>query len=159
MQAADTPPSFDTQRAVENLQAGGLSSAQAVAITRTLVDATANLATKADLAALRSGWQADLARVQSELQADFGGLRSELRVDLGGVQSSLQTQVDNLKESVDENRELFGQTRDSLVEVREEIGRIRIEIAKSQASTVRMMLFMSFGIIGAVVGFLRILPQ
>ena len=148
MQAADTPPPFDTQRAVEHLQAGGLSSVQAVAITRTLVDATVNLATKADLAAVRSGLQADLAAVRSGLQTE-----------IVGVQSGLQTRIDNLKQSVDENREVIGQTRDSLLEVREEIGRIRVEIAKSQASTVRMMLFMSFGIIGAVVGLLRILPQ
>jgi peptidoglycan hydrolase CwlO-like protein len=144
MQAADTPPPFDTQRSVENLQASGLSSVQAVAITRTLVDATANLVTKADLAALRSGLQTDLASVQSGLQTEIAGV---------------QTEIDNLKQSVDENRKLIGQTRDSVVEVREEIGRIRVEFAQSHASTVRMMLFMSFGIIGAVVGLLRILPR
>lgn len=134
MQAADTIPPFDTQRAVEHLQAGGLSSGQAVAITRTLVDATANLATKADLAALG-------ARLQTEI-------------------TGVKTEIDDLKQSVDENRKLIGQTRDSVVEVREEIGRIRIEITQSHASTVRMMLFMSFGIIGAIVGLLRwVLPQ
>lgn len=47
----DPAPPFDTQRAVENLQAGGFSGAQAAALARTLVDATANLVTKADLKA------------------------------------------------------------------------------------------------------------
>ena len=67
MQAADTPPPFDTQRAVEHLQAGGLSNGQAVAITRTLVDATANLVTKADLAALGARLQTEIIGVQTEI--------------------------------------------------------------------------------------------
>jgi hypothetical protein len=129
----DTSPPFDTQSAVEHLQAGGLSSAQAVAITRTLVDATANLVTKADLAA-----------VESRLQAGID--------DLKGTIDDLKGTVDDLKGSDRESRASIGG-------LREAIGEVRAEIARSQAATVRMMLFMSFGIIGAVAGLLRILPQ
>lgn len=126
MRVPDTSPPFDTQSAVEHLQAGGLSSAHAVAITRTLVDATANLATKADLAA---------------------------------VESRLQAGIDDLKGAVDDLKGSDRESRDSIGELREAIGEVRAEIARSQAATVRMMLFMAFGIIGAVVGLLRVLPQ
>ena len=126
MRVPDTSPPFDTQSAVEHLQAGGLSSAQAVAITRTLVDATANLATKVDLAA---------------------------------VESRLQAGIDDLKGAVGDLKGSDRESRDSIGGLREAIGEVRAEIARSQAATVRMMLFMSFGIIGAVVGLLRVLPQ
>ena len=67
----DPAPPFDTQRAVENLQAGGFSGAQAAALTRTLVDATANLVTKADLKAGLDELRApirDLQRSHSEMK-------------------------------------------------------------------------------------------
>ena len=120
MRISDAPPPFDTQQAVEHLQAGGLSSVQAVAITRTLVGATANLCTKADLTA---------------------------------AQSALQAGIDDLKES-------DGRITDSIIELRKAINEVRVAVAQSQTSTVRMMLFTSFGIIGAVVALLRwVLPQ
>jgi len=116
MPTPDTSPPFDTQRAVEHLQAGGLTSAQAVAITRTLVDATVNLATRADVVALR----ADVVTVQAGID--------ELKASNG-----------RLKDVIDD---------------------VRLTVAQSQATTMRMMMLMSFGIIGAVVGLLRwILPQ
>ena len=114
MRVPDTSPPFDTQSAVEHLQAGGLSNAQAVAITRTLVDATANLATKADLAA-----------VESQLQAGIDDLK-------GAVDDLLKGAVDDLKGSDKESR-------DSIGGLREAIGEVRAEIARSQAVTVRMM--------------------
>ena len=40
------------------------------------------------------------------------------------------------------------------------IDEVRLTVAQSQAATMRMMMLMSFGIIGAVVGLLRwVLPQ
>ena len=116
MRVPDTSSPFDTQQAVDHLQAGGLTSAQAVAITRTLVDATVNLATRADVVAVR----ADVVAVQAGID--------ELKASNG-----------RLKDVIDE---------------------VRLTVAQSQANTMRMMMLMSFGIIGAVVGLLRwVLPQ
>lgn len=123
----DPAPPFDTQRAVENLQAGGFSGAQAAALTRTLVDATANLVTKADL------------------KAGLDELRAPIR-DLQRSHSEMKESIREMKRSTDG----FGEALNS----------IRVEIARAQAGMARMMLFVAFGIIGAVVTILRwVLPQ
>lgn len=130
----DPAPPFDTQRAVENLQAGGFSGAQAAALTRTLVDATANLVTKADLKA---------------------GL-DELGVSIADLRRS----DSEMKESIREMKESIRETKRSTDGFGEALGRIRVEIAQAQAAMTRMMLFVAFGVIGAVVTILRwVLPQ
>jgi chromosome segregation ATPase len=151
MQASVTPPSFDTQRAVEHLQASGFSSVQAVAITRTLVDTTANLATKADLAAVQAGIDhlkesvATLAAADGEIKGSVVEVREE---------------VSQVRQEVGQVRQEVGQVREAIGHVKEAIGQVRIAVAQSQVSLMRMMLFVSFGIIGAIVGLLRwVLPQ
>ena len=138
----DPAPPFDTQRAVENLQAGGFSGAQAAALTRTLVDATANLVTKADL---KAGLD--------ELKGLIRGLQQ-------GPIKDLQRSDSATKESIREMKESIREMKESINGLGEALGGIRVEIARAQAGMARMMLFVAFGIIGAVVTILRwVLPQ
>ena len=85
----DPVPPFDTQRAVENLQAGGFSGAQAAALTRTLVDATANLVTKADL---RAGLD--------ELKGSIRDLQQGSIRDLQRSDSTTKESIREMKESI-----------------------------------------------------------
>ena len=149
-------PPFDTQRAVENLKAGGFSGAQAAALTRTLVDATANLVTKADL---KAGLD--------ELKGLIRGLQQGPIRDLQRSDSEMKESIREMKESIREMkgsiREMKGSTREmkeSISGFGEALGGIRVEIARAQAAMTRMMLFVAFGVIGAVVTILRwVLPQ
>ena len=145
----DPAPPFDTQRAVENLQAGGFSGAQAAALARTLVDATANLVTKADL---KAGLD--------ELKGSIRDLQQGSIRDLQRSHSATKESIREMKESIREMKESIGESKRSNDGFGEALGGIRVEIAQAQAGMARMMLFGAFGIIGAVVTILRwVLPQ
>ena len=145
----DPAPPFDTQRAVENLQAGGFSGAQAAALARTLVDATANLVTKADL---KAGLD--------ELKGLIRGLQQGSIRDLQRSDSATKESIREMKESIREMKESIREMKESINGLGEALGGIRVEIARAQAGMARMMLFVAFGVIGAVVAILRwVLPQ
>ena len=145
----DPAPPFDTQRAVENLQAGGFRDAQAAALARTLVDATANLVTKADLKAGLDELRGSIRDLQQ------GPIRDLQRSD-GATKASIR----EMKESIREMKGSIREVKESINGLGEALGGIRVEIAQAQAATARMMLLMAFGIIGAVVTILRwVLPQ
>ena len=145
----DPAPPFDTQRAVENLQAGGFSGAQAAALTRTLVDATANLVTKADL---KAGLD--------ELKGLIRGLQQGPIRDLQRSDSATKESIREMKESIRQMKGSIREMKESINGLGEALGGIRVEIARAQAGMARMMLFGAFGIIGAVVAILRwVLPQ
>ena len=145
----DPAPPFDTQRAVENLQAGGFSGAQAAALTRTLADATANLVTKADL---KAGLD--------ELKGSIRGLQQGSIRDLQRSHSATKESIREMKESIREMKGSIREMKESINGLGEALGGIRVEIARAQAGMARMMLFVAFGIIGAVVTILRwVLPQ
>ena len=137
----DPAPPFDTQRAVENLRAGGFSGAQAAALARTLVDATANLVTKADL------------------KAGLDELRGSIR-DLQRSDGAMKESIREMKESIREMKESIGGIKRSTDRLGEALNGVGVEIARAQAGMARMVLFVAFGIIGAVVTILRwVLPQ
>ena len=145
----DPAPPFDTQRAVEHLQAGGFSGAQAAALTRTLVDATANLVTKADL---KAGLD--------ELKGLIRGLQQGSIRDLQRSDSATKESIREMKESIREMKESIREMKESINGLGEALGGIRVEIARAQAGMARMMLFVAFGVLGAVVAILRwVLPQ
>ena len=78
---------FDTLSAAKALQAAGFDQAQAEAVASAIRSGQGELATKADVAALRG----ELAGLRSGLdgqQADLGGLRADyagLRAEVGAI--------------------------------------------------------------------------
>jgi len=73
---------FDTLKFVERLEAGGFTHAQAKAAAEAFADATGQeLATKADLAAVRADLKAEAAVIRSELRE----LELRMTIKLGGL--------------------------------------------------------------------------
>ncbi len=73
---------FDTLKFVERLEAGGFTSAQAKAAAQAFAEATSQeLASKADIAVLRSEMQS----LRSEMQSSFQILEQKMTIKLGGL--------------------------------------------------------------------------
>jgi len=123
-----TEPTFDTLKAAEALEKVGFTGAQAKAVTHIIVEAQANLATKADLRefqaevrgefkALRADNQRLLAafeshvavlraenkRMEETLRAENKRMEETLRADMAG----LRADNEQLKEKVNTNRTLI----------------------------------------------------
>lgn len=80
----------DTLDFMERLKAGGVAEREARAITDAFSHATPQqLATKADLDALRAALTADVDHLRTALTADVDTLRLELKVDLQALENRL----------------------------------------------------------------------
>ena len=97
---------FDTHQFVKHLTAHGFTEEQAeVLATEQVHLLNSNLATKADIEALRQATKADIAGVQREIEtlrqatkADIEALRQATKVDIAGVQREIEAlKVDLLK--------------------------------------------------------------
>ena len=90
---------FNTHAFVKRLTAAGMPEAQAEALADELTpliderlatkDDLANLATKADLADLKTVTKADLADLKTVTKADLADLKSATRADLAEVKADL----------------------------------------------------------------------
>jgi hypothetical protein len=96
----------DTHELVKELKASGFSDARAEAVTRAVRQSQdfSDLATKSDLALMRSELHAELGEVRSELRAEIGTLRAEigevrgdLRVEIGEVRGELRTEAGSIR--------------------------------------------------------------
>ena len=74
-----TTVTFDTRKAVRNLQAAGFAEVQADAMVDTLAEAfTDTVASKADIDKLEASSKADTAEVRADLKADIAEVRAEI---------------------------------------------------------------------------------
>ena len=81
---------IDTIALVSRLEAAGMSRQQAEAIATALAHADeTNLATKADVAALK----ADLEAAKAELRQEIAELRSELRTDIATLRAEVKSDL------------------------------------------------------------------
>ena len=70
-----TTITFDTRKAVRNLQAAGFAEAQADAMVDTLAEAFTNtVATKTDIAEIK----ADIEKLEASTKADIANLKAEV---------------------------------------------------------------------------------
>ncbi len=71
--------SFDTLRAVETLEDVGFQARQAKAIVATMNQAFGGqMATKADIAELRTATKADIAALKASTKTDVAGLKTDI---------------------------------------------------------------------------------
>ena len=86
---------FDTYKFVKRLTAHGFTEEQAEVLAAEQVNLlNSNLATKADIEALRLATKADIAGVQQEIET----LRQATKVDIAGIQREIEAlKVDLLK--------------------------------------------------------------
>ncbi len=86
---------FDTLKLARRLESAGFPPKQAGDTAEALADAMsgAELATKADLGAVR----ADLAAVKTELKAEIAALRAELKGDIAALRAELKGDIAALR--------------------------------------------------------------
>jgi hypothetical protein len=99
---------LDTHAVVKELQAAGFSEAQAEAVTRAVRRAqdldVSNLATKAELEALRSEMKTGFQALRSEIESSRTGLKGEIdllraatKADIDGLRAGTRTEMAELK--------------------------------------------------------------
>ncbi len=90
---------FDTLKLARRLESAGFPPKQAGDTAEALADAMsgAELATKADLGAVR----ADLAAVKTELKAEIAALRAELKGDIAALRAELKGDIAALKADIE----------------------------------------------------------
>ena len=76
---------FDTLRLARRLEAAGFAPQQAGDMAEAIGEAVAQLATKADLAALEAAVKADIAALRAELKADIEILKRDMTIRLGSM--------------------------------------------------------------------------
>ena len=95
-----TTLAFDTHKAVKALKEAGFDDPQAEAVVATVGEAIGgSIATKADIAELRTTTKADIAEVRAEItelrtatKADMTELRAEMKTDIAELRAEMADQ-------------------------------------------------------------------
>ena len=116
---------FDPLAAARDLKAAGFESEQAEALAAQLRVAAgadhADLATKADVAALRTAMKADVAALRTEMKADVAELRTEMKADVAELRGDVAA--------------LRTETKAAIAGLRAELGTIRWAVGLMAAFT------------------------
>ena len=105
-----TEPTFDTLKAAEALEKVGFTGAQAKAVTHIIVEAQANLATKADLREFQAEVRGEFKALRADNQRLLAAFESHvavLRADNKRMEETLRADNEQLKEKVNTNRTLI----------------------------------------------------
>ena len=135
-----TGPTFDTLKAAEALQKAGFTGAQAKAVTQTVVAAQDNLASKADIRALRAEIMAEFKEQRAEmanLRADnkrvldaFEAHIKVLRADNTRLEETLQAEMKSLREGISTLRWLTSLALGGVISLALGIAGISIALAR-----------------------------
>ena len=90
---------FDTLKLARRLESAGFSPKQAGDTDEALAEAMsgAELATKADVAAVGSSLKAEIAAVRAELTAEIAAVRAELKAEIAAVRAELKSEIELLR--------------------------------------------------------------
>ena len=146
------PVAFDTLKAAKRLQdEAGFSEKQAGVLVSTLAEGVGeNLATKADVDAIRTATKADIESVRSEMQAEFKAVRSEMQV----IRTEMQASDERTQAGFAAMRSEFQairsemQARDAGTDAREQ--RLKLHLGAMVASATVIVLA-SVGIVTAII--------
>ena len=127
---------FDPLAAARDLKAAGFESEQAEALAAQLRVAAgadhADLATKADVAALRSAMKADIAALHTAMKADVAELRTETKADVAELRTEMKADVAELKGDV---AALRTETKAAVASLHAQLGTIRWAVGLIAAFT------------------------
>jgi hypothetical protein len=87
---------MDTYKAVQKLVNIGIKKEHAVAFTEIINEQNSDLATKSDLALVKSELKSDIAELRSELKSDIVELRSELKSDISNLRNDLKADISDI---------------------------------------------------------------
>ena len=123
---------FDKLAYVDRLKAAGVGEREARALAEDLDQALREeVATKSDLAAVKTELAADIAAVRTELAADIAAVRTELAADIATVKAELAAQI----------------------------ATVRTDRAAVKHDLLRWMVGMAFAQAGLTVALIRFLPH
>ena len=130
---------FDKLAYVDRLKAAGVGEREARALAEGLDQALREeVATKSDLAAVKTDLAADIAAVKAELAADIAAVRTDLSAEIAAV-------------------------RTDVAAVRTELAagdhRLQVEIQTAKHDVLRWMVGMAFAQAGLTVALIRLLPH
>ncbi len=123
---------FDSLSFVKRLTASGFTEAQAEGLAHEQVNLLhSNLATKADLEALRLANQVEIEKLREATKADFEKLRVEIeklrettKADLEALRLANQAEIEKLRETTKADLEKFRET------TRADLASAKVEIVK-----------------------------
>jgi hypothetical protein len=123
---------FDKLAYVDRLQAAGMGEREARALAEGLDQALREeVATKTDIAAVKTGLSAEIAAVKTGLSAEIAAVRTELSGEIAAVDARL-TSVEH---------------------------KLRVEIQTAKHDVLRWMVGMAFAQTGLTVALIRLLPH
>jgi len=126
---------FNQLAYIDRLTRGGFSPEQARASAEALETAfTESVATKSDLAEVRTALKQDIAEVRTALKQDIAEVRTELKQEIAEVRTELKQEI---------------------AEVRTEIAQVRTEIAQSKNDILRWVFAFNLVLIGAIFGIIK----
>ena len=102
-------PGFDTMKGLKRLEEGGLDRPAAEAIVLFAEEATANLATKDQVARVREDLGKDIARVREDLGKDIARVREDLGKEVVRVREDLGKEVVRVREDLGKDIQINSQ--------------------------------------------------
>jgi hypothetical protein len=134
---------FDKLAYVDRLQAAGMGEREARALAEGLDQALREeVATKTDIAAVKTGLSAEIAAVKTGLSAEIAAVRTELSGEIAAVKTELSVKI----AAVDA----------PLTSVEH---KLRVEIQTAKHDVLRWMVGMAFAQTGLTVALIRLLPH
>ena len=126
---------FDTHQFVKHLTAHGFTEEQAeVLATEQVHLLTSNLATKADIEALRQATKADIETLRQATKADIAGVQREIealqqatKADIAGVQREIEALRQATKADIEALRQA---TKVDIAGVQREIEALKVDLLK-----------------------------
>jgi predicted nucleic acid-binding Zn-ribbon protein len=138
---------FDKLAYVDRLQAAGMGEREARALAEGLDQALREeVATRNDLAAVRTGLAAEISAVRTGLSAEIAAVRTELKGQIAAVRSDLAAEIAAVR------TELKGQ----IAAVRADL---TADIAAVKHDILRWMVGVAFAQVGLTVAITRFLPH
>ncbi len=134
--------SFDTLTAARTLEAAGLSGSQAAAVVETVrVAVIEGVATKADVAGLRTEVAPEISGLRAEMKSEFSDVRAEiaeLRAETKSEFSDVRAEIADVRaEMKSEFSDVRAEMKSEFSDVRAEIADVRAEMAKLEMRMIR----------------------
>ena len=145
---------FDKLAYVDRLKAAGMGEREARALAEGLDQALREeVATKSDLASVKTDLAADIAAVRTELSADIAAVRTELAADIAAVRTDLAADIASVR------TDLAAVKTELAADIAAVKHGLQVESQTVKHDMLRWMVGMAFAQTGLTVALIRLLPH
>lgn len=145
---------FDKLAYVDRLKAAGMGEREARALADGLDQALREeVATRTDLAAVRTDLAADIAAVRTDLAADIAAVRTDLAADIAAVRTDLAADIAAVR------TDLAAVKHELQVEIQTVRHGFQVELQMVKHDMLRWMVGVAFAQVGLIVAITRFLPH